>query len=299
MIENKHKKHLRNSLENQTGIASNGMQITCIDDNGAKDITVRFEDGAIVYHQRRESFKNGKIRHPSIQTDNVGKKLASHIGEVFYDKNGRRMTIVEYHGNSNVTVEYDDHIRVYDKEYRTIKAGADIYPKTLKGQKSRAVNGLRIECIDDNGYDELTVRFEDGAVVNNVTRQNFRSGNVKHPNKNARTMIQGRTRIGKENMMQNGLRCRIINYAGAKDIDVLFENGTLVQHREWDVFMKGRLGSPKQIGEIRLEHFAYRIDSDWFYEVSSTVWTENKIMSVREIYESQNMEYHDWNRKGE
>lgn len=41
-----------------------GMMATVIADNGFYDIAVRFEDGSVVYHKRRDKFKAGSIRSP-------------------------------------------------------------------------------------------------------------------------------------------------------------------------------------------------------------------------------------------
>lgn len=41
-----------------------GMMATVIADNGFYDIAVRFEDGSVVYHKRRDKFKAGSIRPP-------------------------------------------------------------------------------------------------------------------------------------------------------------------------------------------------------------------------------------------
>lgn len=289
--KSKHDNHIYGSILGMEGVASNGMRIKCIKDNGAKDVSVEFEDGQIVEHQRRESFKRGHIRHPDKKNKSAGKRLEQHIGEIFYDKFGRKMTIIEYHSNSNVTVEYEDGTRVYDKEYRIVKNGGDIYPKSLFGQKRRAINGLMMEVIRDESWHNLYVKFEDGTVVNGVTRQNFMRGNVKYPEMNSRTNRQKQDRIGMETQMKNGLKAKIVGYKNAKDVDILFENGLLVKHREYDTFIKKRLGMPRYVGQIYIKDFAYRLHNDWYYQVSNKDWKEDRIMSVKEMYEHENTDH--------
>jgi hypothetical protein len=42
-----------------------GMRATVIEDFGCNDITVKFEDGLIRKHIRRDKFREGKVAHVS------------------------------------------------------------------------------------------------------------------------------------------------------------------------------------------------------------------------------------------
>lgn len=273
------------SLKNQTTTASNGMQITCIDDNGSKDITVKFEDGEVVYHQRRESFLAGHIRHPSKKVAKTKRDKNKHKGEVYYDCKGRKMTIVEYYSNSNVTIEYEDGVRLENKEYRIIKKGADLYPKTRVGETKKARNGMNMTIIKDKIWHDVHIQFEDGTIVKGCTHSQFDSGAVKYPNENGKSLKHRKERIGEKKRMKNGLIAEIIDYRNAKDMDVRFENGLVSEHRDWNSFLHSRLGMPKTIGKLRIKEFAYRVNDDWYYIVGNEEWKEDRIMSVKEMYD--------------
>lgn len=275
-------------LTNQTNTATNGMKITCIADNGSKDITVMFEDGAIREHQRRESFLNGHIRHPKDIVPNKKRNIKNHIGEEYVDKCGRKLKIVEYFSNSNVTIEYEDGTRLENKEYRIIKKGADLYPKTHVGEKIMARNGLMMEIINDDIWNDLHVKFEDGVIVRGVTHAQFENRSIKHPNISGRTNKQAQSRIGMELVMKNGLKAKIVKYDNASSIDVLFENGILVKNRDWNSFRDKRMGMPRYVGKIFIKEFAYRLEDDWYYIVMRDDWKECKIMSVKQMYEHEN-----------
>ena len=281
------------SLVNQTVIASNGMKITCIADNGSKDITVRFEDGAISEHQRRESFLMGHIRHPSIAKKKSRRSIEKHIGEVYYDKKGRKMTIVEYYSNSNVTIEYEDGTRLENKEYRIIKKGADLYPITRVGETAIARNGLKMTIIDDTIWHDVHVQFEDGTIVRGCTHAQFDARAIKHPDYSARSSKHAKERTGLKAHMKNGLMAEVVAYKNASSIDVLFENGLLVRDRDWCSFEGHRLGMPRYVGKLFIKEFAYRLNDDWYYIVHNDEWSEDKIMSVREMYESENTDHAD------
>ena len=272
------------SVKNQTMKASNGMMMKCIEDNGSKDITVQFEDKAIAYHQRRESFLKGHIRHPNEKPHSVKNAKEKHVGEVYYDKNGRKMTIVEFNSNSNVTIEYEDKTRLYNKEYRIIKKGADLYPKTRVGETKIARNGLKMTIIDDRVWNDVHIQFEDGEIVTGVTKQQFDSGAIKHPKYNGKSHKQAQERQGLKAIMKNGLEVEIIEYRNASDMDVKFENGLISLNRDWNSFRHKRMGMPHYVGNLFIKEFAYRLGEDWFYIVKSDDFDEDKIMSVKEMY---------------
>lgn len=272
------------SLLNQEVVASNGMKIKCVADNGSKDITVEFEDGERAYHQRRTAFLEGHIRHPSKQIKTKRNK-EQHLGEVWYDRNGRKMTIVEYFSNSNVTIEYDDGVRLYNKEYRIIKKGADLYPRSRVGEKKLARNGLMMEIIDDHIWHDIKIRFEDDTIVSGCTYAQFTSGAIKHPKLNAKTSRLSNERLGAVRVMKNGLALTTIEYRNAKDVDFRYENGMIIKNRDWSSFEKQLIAMPHFIGSIFIKEFAYQQGNDWYYIVSKDEWDEDRILSVNQMYE--------------
>jgi hypothetical protein len=285
------RREIHGSLVNVTVTATNGMEITCIADNGSKDITVRFQDGAIKEHQRREYFLKGYIRHPDLPERVNKRSKKQHIGEIWPDKKGRNVKIIEYYSNSNVTIEYDDGVRLENKEYRAVKKGADLYTATRVGETAVARNGLKMKIIDDRIWHDVKIEFEDGVVVGGCTHAQFDAKAVKHPNYNAKNSKQIKERNGMEARMRNGLNVKIIGYRNASDIDIRFENGLIVKNRDWHSFSQCRIGMPHYVGGIYIKEFAYRIQDDWYYIVSKDDWNEDRIMSVQEMYAHEGVDY--------
>ena len=60
-------KHRQSSRVGETIIANNGQKMTIIEYYSSMDITVRFEDGVVVYNKRYERFCLGKIGNPNIK----------------------------------------------------------------------------------------------------------------------------------------------------------------------------------------------------------------------------------------
>ena len=61
-------------------------------------------------------------------------------------------------------------------------------------------------------------------------------------------------RLGETRMMKCGMKATIIRYGGATDIDVRFEDGTVVKNRWYGNFKKGEIANPnmKTFTEVRL-----------------------------------------------
>lgn len=46
-------------------------------------------------------------------------------------------------------------------------------------------------------------------------------------------------RLGKKNIMRNGMSAQIVRYGSANDIDIMFSNGTTVIHKKYSNFCSG------------------------------------------------------------
>ena len=57
-------------------------------------------------------------------------------------------------------------------------------------------------------------------------------------------MVEKKDRLNEIGYNNNGERMTIVRYAGAKDIDVQFDDGTIVEHREYSKFKKGQIKNP-------------------------------------------------------
>ena len=65
-----------------------------------------------------------------------------------------------------------------------------------------------------------------------------------------------KNRVGETNINNQGLKMTIIEYKGAKNIDIQFEDGVIVYNKSYDKFKIGRIKHP-----IRYEDsFAYHIE---------------------------------------
>ena len=98
---------------------------------------------------------------------------------------------------------------------------------------------------------DIDVRFEDGTVAKRKAYSAFKKGSIVNQNFNSR--------LNEAKMMNCGMKATIIRYGRYTDIDVRFEDGTVVKHRGYGDFKKGKIANPNmkvsaknRLGETRM-----------------------------------------------
>ena len=99
---------------NEVNLMKNGMKAKIIAYRNYEDIDVKFEDGYISYNKNYGAFKRGSIKNPNIKNKS---KLLMHnrLGEITYNKFGRKLEIINYNNYDDITV------KIYDKDFTTIR----------------------------------------------------------------------------------------------------------------------------------------------------------------------------------
>ena len=100
--------------------------------------------------------------------------------------------------------------------------------------------GMEATIIRYENATDIDVRFKDGTVVKNRQYSAFKKGEIANPD----IKTSAENCLGKTKMMSCGMKATIIRYGGCNDIDVRFEDGTIVKHRTYDQFKKGSIAHP-------------------------------------------------------
>lgn len=205
-----------------------GMEAEIIEYNNSGDITVRFDDGAIVANRCYSHFYQGEIKNPNFSTHSSRPGCVpfkeKYIGLTKMMKCGMEATIVDY-----------------------------------------------VTCR------KIKIRFSDGAEKT-CSLRNFKSCEVQNPNI-VRTKSQNGTvrriehRLGQEQMQFCGMKATIIQYHNADNIDVIFDDKTIVKHKQYSAFITGKIQNPNcnnrqtSIGETAilyyLEPYGYKKAPRW------------------------------------
>ena len=122
--------------------------------------------------------------------------------------------------------------------------------------ETRMMNcGMEATIIQYKNAMDIDVRFEDGSVVEHKAYGNFKRGGIVNPN--IRAFVKNR--LGETRMMNCGMEATIIRYESAKDMDVCFKDGAIVEHRKYDSFKRGEIANPNmkvsaknRLGETRM-----------------------------------------------
>lgn len=158
----------------------NGDTMAIIAYRSASDIDIKFEDGTIVEHKRYSNFIRG----------NIAKEQSDRCGEITKNNEGYSMKIIEYLGNNNITVQFEDGTIVKHKQYSNFKKGAilknsrrdaNTFKQNNLYKKIKTKFGLKVWFIDYMDQHNATIEFEDGTIVNVSNTKNVEHGHVSHP----------------------------------------------------------------------------------------------------------------------
>lgn len=290
------------SFKDRTGeksIANNGMQMTIIAYRSSTDIDIQFDDDIIIYNKTYDNFKKGSIEHPVIK-NKYRNTLSNRIGENSTATNGMKMTIIKYRNSDDIDIKFEDNVIVTHKAYREFKNGniahpnininklkTDKYKNKYLNKTNTMSNGMTAKIINYRKASDIDVQFEDGIIVTHAQVHSFKSGTIKHPFKNCTSIKltkRAKQRLNQESISSDGMKAKIIEYNNTHDITIQFQNNTIKSNISYYDFINGIFASPRVINQIRLKEYAYVHDSEWYYICSHPEWKEDKILSIKEIY---------------
>ena len=220
----------------------------------SEDLDVIFEDGTIVKNRRFADFIHKQIRNPLFHQEHINKR----IGASSIANNGQTMTIIAYRNCNDIDVQFEDGTVVCNKSYgcfvrhRIKNHNMILSNKQLShiGETSTANNGCSMKIIAYRGRNDIDVQFEDGTIVCNKTYNNFKRGAIQNPNfvsKKHYLKNSGKkqlNRVGETAINKHGQKMTIIAYRKSKDIDIQFDDGTILVHKNYHAFSHGEILNP-------------------------------------------------------
>ena len=121
------------------------------------------------------------------------------------------------------------------------------------GETSVARNGQKMTIIAYRKYKDIDVQFEDGTIRSNINYNNFKLGRVENPNKLYKKPITT-NRLNETTTAKNGIKMTIIAYRSSSDIDIQFEDGTIIKHKQYCMFKVGNIANPNIKTKDKLPH---------------------------------------------
>lgn len=157
------------------------------------------------------------------------------IGRSIINNQGLKMSVLEYRTYRDIDVQFEDGT-IIKTSFNKFITGVVRYPysKLRIGEQSVATNGMKITIVNYRSNTDIDIEFEDGTLKTGVKYGRFKSGRIAYtPN-----------RLGETSINKNGMQMTIIKYNNANNVDIKFEDGTVIRHTKYCKFAKGLIGYP-------------------------------------------------------
>lgn len=151
------------------------------------------------------------------------------------------------------------------------------------GEIYTARNGLTMTIIRYGANYDVDVQFEDGVIVSHQQYVVIRKGWVKHPNINTLSKKCGTMHLGETAMSSCGLMMTIIAWRTVRDIDIQFEDGAVVEHKQWICFHRGNIAYPFTMLNMQVTKQAYVANGLTNYFCRCTNCGHKDIMTIPEM----------------
>lgn len=189
----------------------------------------------------------------------MGRLKLNRVGETSVQKaHNLGMKIIAYRNACDIDIQFEDGVILQHKDYNSFKKGEIKHPDYKKGSIKKDYTGLEavngegklMKVIKSDGCMDLTIQFESGTIREHVTYNTFCKGAVREHNALEEYKELADSRLGISIMANNGQRMKIVKYNNSRDIDVQFEDGTIVKNKKWQAFVKGAIHNPNAVNHV-------------------------------------------------
>lgn len=188
--------------------------------------------------------------------------LKNRVGLTETNVYGEKMIIVAYRSATDIDVRFEDGTLLYHRKYDKFIKHHIYNPNTIKihkkqerhlknketylGLRKQLNSGLWCTIIKYIDLQHIIVQFDDGVTIN-TSISSFNRGQLTHPNINSKQLMNKNKRIGETVIHKStGMVMTIIDYIDNHNITIQFEDGTIVEHKDYSAFKKGVIGGYKE-----------------------------------------------------
>ena len=270
----------------ETSKSNNGQIMTIIEYRGVYDIDVQFEDGTIVTHKTYKNFKKGKIANP-----NYNEAKHKYLGMTDMMNNGMEATITEFISTRDISVTFADGTVVEHVTVGNFLRGRVSNPNYIKavtrlGETNKATNGQMMTIVGYTSCTDMTVKFEDGTVVEHIRYTSFLEGKVANPNYTYLEALADQ-KVNKTVTTTIGLLATLVEIKSNSDGLIQYETGYSMPLKNYSNFERGRISHPfpYQLGSVTLEKPAYVYGTTGNFYCRCNKCKHADIMTVQEARE--------------
>ena len=154
-------------------VNKDGERAVVVRYDGCRDFTVKFDDESTLDLYDFSKFERGIFIKPT-----------SKVGEERIMSNGLKAKIIKYISAKNMTVQFENGTIRDNVCYSSFKKGyiaLEYQCKPKEGNVTIVVNGVKAKIIKYISNSNITIRLEDGTILENRKYKEFYSGKIKHP----------------------------------------------------------------------------------------------------------------------
>ena len=169
---------------------------------------------------------------------------------------GMQCKIVQYRNAIDIDVQFADGTIVKNRTYNSFKNKCianpnvpsiykvvDLNKKTTRLGLSAIMNcGMKATIIEYYSASNITVKFDNGEIAARKKWQEFQNKSILPPS--ASRTRDFSYRIGEVSVMSNGMRATILRYVNSTNIDIIFEDNTIVENVRYADFKSGLIAHP-------------------------------------------------------
>lgn len=177
----------------------------------------------------------------------MSRTINNREGETKRMNCGLMSTITKYRNTYDIDVEFEDkrvakHRQYYNFTKGRILPDGYVLHRDDRMQETRVMNcGTPATIIAYRASNDIDVEFPEGKIVKGVQYNTFLNGALLPPG------YREEKKREKENVVvtaSNGMKMKCIAYYSQDDIDVQFEDGTIVKEKQYRAFKQGLIRNP-------------------------------------------------------
>lgn len=182
--------------------------------------------------------------------NDIKKKSLNYIlGETKLMNCGMKATCIVYRDSNDIDVQFEDGTIVQYKSknsFDTCSIRNPNYSKSsCKGTVKMQNCGMNATCIAYRRANDIDVQFENGLILYHRGKGEFLDGRIRNRNLKVKKLnLEKNSCLGETRLMNCGMKATCIAYRGTNDIDVKFEDNTVVYHRRKSHFYDGGIKNP-------------------------------------------------------
>lgn len=192
------------------------------------------------------------------------RKIIDRKGESRRMNCGLMATITKYRSTYDIDVEFEDKRVAKHRQYYNFTKGC-VLPdgyiphKEARMKETKIMNcGLPATIVDYRASDDIDVEFPGNKILKGVQYNTFTKGALLPPGYREEKKREKEEVVVTAN---NGQKMKCIAYYSSDDVDIQFEDGTIVTGKNYWLFKKGIIGNPNvkrkmspRVKEEEMEH---------------------------------------------